>query len=253
MVRAVAETYADRLEALADLLAEAMSRPDTLRPVLPQAAATVSAFAAIYRFDLEAAHRLLEWAEPYRPGRHGRRRLRPLLGGHRRQTPARHPACAAQVPGGLRDRHRGGAALVCGATRWRASWRTALRDRRIRRRPRIFSRRAISLGPEGGGVDYLAARYVVGARIKAAQGDRDAAVSRLDEGMTVAEELRLPRLAAAINHERVRLRLPITPPEAARLRACTQHSAWRRRHRHHHSRAGRGLRNPPALAKPRQR
>jgi len=75
------------------------------------------------------------------------------------------------------------------------------------------------LGPEGGGVDYLAARYVVGARIKAAQGDRDEAVSRLDAGMTVAEKLELPRLAAAINHERVRLRLPIDPSEAARLQA----------------------------------
>jgi ATP/maltotriose-dependent transcriptional regulator MalT len=59
----------------------------------------------------------------------------------------------------------------------------------------------------------------VGAKIKAAQGDSDAAASRLDEGMAVAEKLRLPRLAAAINHERVRLRLPITSSEAARLRA----------------------------------
>jgi len=76
------------------------------------------------------------------------------------------------------------------------------------------------LGPEGGGVDYLAARYGVGARIKAAQGDREAAISRLDEGMTVAEKFGFPRLTAALNHERVRLGLTITPSEGERLRAA---------------------------------
>ena len=75
------------------------------------------------------------------------------------------------------------------------------------------------LGPEAGAVDYLVAQYAVSARIKAAQGYRDAAASRLDAGMTVAEKLALPRLAAAINYERVRLQLPISAPEAARLRA----------------------------------
>jgi ATP/maltotriose-dependent transcriptional regulator MalT len=75
------------------------------------------------------------------------------------------------------------------------------------------------LGPEAGTVEYLAARYGVGAKIKAAQGDSEAAASRLDEGMAVAEKLRLPRLAATINDERVRLRLPITASEVTRLRA----------------------------------
>lgn len=76
------------------------------------------------------------------------------------------------------------------------------------------------LGPEGGGVDVLAARYGVGARIKATQGDRDAAISRLDDGVKVAEQLRLPRPAAALDHERIKLRLPITATEAGRLRAA---------------------------------
>ena len=43
------------------------------------------------------------------------------------------------------------------------------------------------LGPEGGGVDYLAARYVIGARLRAIGGDRDSAVERLSAGMKVAE------------------------------------------------------------------
>jgi len=75
------------------------------------------------------------------------------------------------------------------------------------------------LGSEGGGVDYLAPRYVIGARIKAAQGDRAAAVDRLADGAKAAEQLRLPRLAAAITNERVRLGIEIAPELAARLRA----------------------------------
>ena len=61
------------------------------------------------------------------------------------------------------------------------------------------------LGPDGGGVDYLAARYVGSAKVKAAQGDLSAAAERLDAGMKTAENLQLPRLAAAINNERIRL------------------------------------------------
>jgi serine/threonine-protein kinase PknK len=74
-------------------------------------------------------------------------------------------------------------------------------------------------GPEGGGVDYLAARYVGGAKVKAANGDLAAAEEHLDAGMTVAERLRLPRLAAAINNERVRLGIDIAPTVAAHLRS----------------------------------
>ena len=65
VVRAVAEIFADRVERVDDLVAEAMSRPDTLHPRVPGAAGNVAAFAAIYRFDFAAAHRLLEWAAPY--------------------------------------------------------------------------------------------------------------------------------------------------------------------------------------------
>ena len=73
------------------------------------------------------------------------------------------------------------------------------------------------LGPDGGGVDYLAARYVASAKVKAAQGDLSAAAERLDAGMKTAEHLQRPRLAAAINNERIRL--GVAPSVAARLRS----------------------------------
>ncbi len=219
VVRAVAEVYADRIEALEDVLAEVMSRADTLRPVLPQAAATASAFCAIYRFDLEAAHRLLEWAEPYNEqvGAVGAVYARSWAG-----IAARHQLDIPLALRRFREAFETGtavgphsyAARIAGAVLGELLYETG----ELAEAADLLEE-SYHLGPEGGGVDYLAARYVVGARIKAAQGDRDAAVSRLDAGMTVAEKLRLPRLAAAINHERVRLRLPIDPSEAARLRA----------------------------------
>jgi serine/threonine-protein kinase PknK len=73
------------------------------------------------------------------------------------------------------------------------------------------------LGPDGGGVDYLAARYVGSAKVKAAQGDLSAAAELLDAGMKTAEHLQRPRLAAAINNERIRL--GVAPSVAARLRS----------------------------------
>jgi ATP/maltotriose-dependent transcriptional regulator MalT len=73
------------------------------------------------------------------------------------------------------------------------------------------------LGSEGGGVDTLVARYVVGARIKAAQGDRATAVDHLAAGMKTADQLRMPRLAAAINNERIRLGIDIPQAVVERL------------------------------------
>jgi ATP/maltotriose-dependent transcriptional regulator MalT len=219
VLRAVAELQADQFDTVPDLAAEAMSRPETLRPFLPMAAANVSAFAAIYRFDFQAARRLLEWAEPYneRVGPVGTFYARCFAG-----IAARHQLDIPLALHNFREVFAIGTAVgphsqwarISGALLGELLYETG----ELAEAADLLEE-SYHFGPEGGAVDYLAARYVAGARIKAAQGDRDAAASRLDEGMTVAEKLRLPRLAAAINDERVRLRLPITAPEAARLRA----------------------------------
>ena len=216
VLRGVAQMNADRVEGLAHLVAQVISRPKTLRPVLPQAAATVAAFAGIYRFDFEAAHRALEWAEPYDEGA--------AAGYHScwAGIAARHQL---DIPRALRSFRK---ALDIGTAVGRDS--QAARHAGALLGELLYEigefaeaadllEESYRLGPEAGAVDYLAAQYAVSARIKAAQGDRDAAASRLDAGMTVANKLGLPRLAAAINHERVRLQLPITAAEAARLRA----------------------------------
>ena len=79
-------------------------------------------------------------------------------------------------------------------------------------------------GSEGGGVDYLAARFVIGARIRALHGDRSAAIERLDAGMDAAQRLRLPRLAAAVNNERIRLGIQIAPGGSRPIALDPHHS-----------------------------
>jgi serine/threonine-protein kinase PknK len=216
VLRGVAQMNADRVEGLAPLVAQVISRPKTLRPVLPQAAATVAAFAGIYRFDFEAAHRALEWAAPYDEGA--------AAGYHScwAGIAARHQLDIPRALSSFRKAREIGTAV--GRDSQAARHAGALLGELLYEMGEFAEaaellEESFRLGPEAGAVDYLAAQYAVSARIKAAQGDRDAATARLDAGMTVAQKLGLPRLAAAINHERVKLRLPITPSEAARLRA----------------------------------
>jgi hypothetical protein len=48
---------ADRTDGIDDLVGECLSRPDTLPPFVVSVAANVATFAAIGRFDFDAARR----------------------------------------------------------------------------------------------------------------------------------------------------------------------------------------------------
>ena len=219
VIQAVAEIFADRIDAVDDLVAEALSRPDTLRPVVPAVAGNVAAFAATYRFDFDEAHRLLEWAAPYQE------RMGPFATVYSRcfgGIAARHQL---DIPGALhRLREAYQIGVRVGPHSHAARQASALLGELLYDTGDFAAAASLldesyQLGPEGGGTDWLAPRYVVGARIKAAKGDRDAAVNRLAAGMQAATQLRLPRLAAAINNERIRLGIPIAPAVADRLRS----------------------------------
>ena len=49
-------------ENVDSLVAEAISRPDSLHPRVPGVAGNIAAFAAIYRFEFDNAQRCLHWA-----------------------------------------------------------------------------------------------------------------------------------------------------------------------------------------------
>jgi ATP/maltotriose-dependent transcriptional regulator MalT len=219
VVRAVAESFADRTENIDRLVTEAMSRPDTLHPRAAGVAGNISAFAAIYRFDFDTANRLHDWAAPYNE----------MMGPFARVYAACYDGIAAryhldisraetsfrrafEIGSGVGPHSH--AARLAGALLGQLHYETGDLAEAMRLLDESYE-----LGPEGGGVDYLAARYVIGARLRAILGDRDSAVERLSAGMKAAEQLDLPRLAASVINERVRLGIEIPPAIAHRLRA----------------------------------
>ena len=219
VVRAVAESFADRTADVDRLVAEAMSRPDTLHPRVAGVAGNIAAFAAIYRFEFDTAHRLLEWAAPYHE------MMGPFASVYAAcydGIAARYHLDIARAEASFRRAFEIGsgvgphshAARLAGALLGQLLYETGDLAAAMRLLDESYQ-----LGPEGGGVDYLAARYVIGARIRAIHGDRDSAVERLSAGMRVAEQLGLQRLAAGVNNERIRLGIEIAPAVGDRLRA----------------------------------
>ena len=219
VLRGVGKTFADRVDDIDHLIAEALARPDSFHPRVGGVAGNVGAFAAIYRFEFDAAHRLLEWAAPYLE------MMGPFASVYARCFGGIAARYQLDIPGALKNFREGyemgvsvgphsHAARQAGALLGELLYQTGELAEAIRLLDESYQ-----LGSEGGGVDYMIARYVTGARIKAVQGDHGAAVDRLADGMTAAEQSRLPRLAAAVNNERIRLGIEIAPEVVARLRA----------------------------------
>ena len=219
VLRAVAEGFADRIERVDDLVAEAMSRPDTLHPRVPGVAGNLAAFAAICRFDFDAADRLLDWAAPYQEMMgpfatvYGRC-YRGMAARYRLDIPAalENFREAFEIATGVGPHSH--AARLAGSLLAELLYETG----DLAEATRLVDESYL-LGSDGGAVDYLAARYVIGARIKAAQGDLGSAADRLAAGAKAAVHLRLPRLAARINNERIRLGIELPQAVAAALRS----------------------------------
>ncbi|OSC43248.1 serine/threonine-protein kinase [Mycobacterium decipiens] len=219
VLRAVAEALADRVERVDELVAEAMSRPDTFHPRVAGSAGNVAAFAAICRFDFDAADRLLDWAAPYQEMMgpfstvYGRC-YRGLAAKYRLDIPAALENLWEAYEIGTGVGTHSHAARLAGSLLGELLYETG----GVAEAARLVEESYL-LGSDGGAVDYLAARYVIGARIKAGQGDLGAAADRLAAGATAAVHLRLPRLAARINNERIRLGIDLPPGLAASLRS----------------------------------
>ncbi len=219
VLRAVAEIFADRVERVDDLLAETMSRPDTLHPRVPGTAGNAAAFAAIYRFDFAAAHRVLAWAAPYQEMMgpfatvYGRC-FAGMAARYQLDIPAALENFREAFDIGTRIGPHSHAARLAGSLLGELLYETG----DLAEATRLMDESYL-LGSDGGGVDYLAARYVIGARIKAMQGDHDSAADRLSAGAKAADQLRLPRLAARINNEHIRLGIDLPQAVAAGLRS----------------------------------
>ncbi|MDT5174027.1 MAG: serine/threonine-protein kinase PknK, partial [Mycobacterium sp.] len=217
VVRAVAESYADRVDRVDDLVSEAISRPDTLHPRVPGSAGSAAAFAAICRFDFVGAHRLLDWAAPYQEmmGPFGTvygRCLSGMAARYQLDIPAALASFreALEIAKGVGPHSH--AARLAGAFLGELLYETD----DLAEAARLLDESDL-LGTDGGLVDYLVASYVIGARIKAAQGEHGSAADRLAAGAKAAIHLRLPRLAARINNEHIRLGIELPQAVAAGL------------------------------------
>ncbi|MBV9321518.1 MAG: hypothetical protein JO106_16715, partial [Mycobacterium sp.] len=226
VLRGVADVFADRSDRVNSLVCEAFARPDTFQSRVPGIAGIVAAFAAIYRFEFDEARGFLQWAAPYHD------LMGPFASVYAHSfagLAAKYELDVATARYEFREAFEIGtrvgshshAARLAGALLGELLYEAGELDEATR-----LLEMSYGLGPEGGGVDYLAARYVGSAKVQAAQGDLSAAEKRLDAGADAAEHLRLPRLAAAINNERIRLGNSVAPAVAARLlsaRAIPQH------------------------------
>lgn len=219
VLRAVGEVFGDRVEAVDRLVAEALARPDSFHPRVGGVAGSLAAFAAVHRFEFDAANRLLAWAQPYQE------MMGPFAGVYAHCFGGIAARYTLDIPAALKNfREAYEMGLTVGQHSYAARLASALLGELLYQTGELTEASRLldegyQLESEGAGVDIMIARYVTGARVKAMQGDRGGAIDRLSDGMTAAERLRLPRLAAAVTNARIRLGVEIPPEVATRLRA----------------------------------
>ncbi|MCZ4587614.1 protein kinase [Rhodococcus opacus] len=217
------EISADRVDGVRELTAHCLAAPESLRPSVVSAAVNVASFVEIYRFDFDAARRLHEWAVPYHLRAAG-----PLT--------ATYGYCLDGIAAnelldvrGAEERFRSAldvARRSGGAHSFAARFASALLGKLMYERGEVIQAERLidegyELGSECAVVDFMLARYVIGARIKARTGDLGSAANRLDEGMQTAARFSLSRLRAAIENERIRLGFATKPGSAPSVREQT--------------------------------
>jgi len=213
VIRAVMECSADHTAGVDELVSGCLSRPETLAPDVVASATLVASFLEIYRFDFDAARRWQEWADPYHRRANGPFTLiyRHCLAGMAANEELDVVAAERCFREALRVAE-GSEATASHAARLAYALLAELLYERgdVDESERLLGEN-YQLGAEGGVVDNMIARYVIGARIEAVRGDRIASAGLLNDGARVAVALGLPRLRAHVDNERTRLGLPVSP------------------------------------------
>lgn len=224
VVRGVMAAHLDRLVVSDKLATECLARPEGRPPWVVAAAANLASIAALCRFDFDGVRHWQDWSED-----HYRRLGGPFsatigycfagIGANEQLDLARaedlfqRSLQLARESAG-RQSH---AARLAGALLGELFYEQGKVDEAEQ-----LLDESCELGAEGGVVDFMLARYVIGARIKALRGDLPAAAARLANGARAAATLDLPRLRARIENERVLLGIdvavPPRPPQIETLR-----------------------------------
>ncbi|WP_249645384.1 serine/threonine-protein kinase [Nocardia sputi] len=201
----------DHTEGVLDRVADCLQHPDDLPAWTVSTAANLTTFVHLCGFDFEGARQTQAWAQEYHE------RSKDPLGlvfgrcgegaaAYEQLDVATATRCFQQAWDSAHERSgpRSHAVRVTAALLGEMSYRRGdleTADRLLDESHELVTR----VGP----VDFLISTFVVGARVKAVRGDLFTAATRLDEGARIAADNRLPRLAAHIRAERLRLGMPL--------------------------------------------
>ena len=217
VVQACIDVYSDRIDRAGTLVAPYIEEDPRRRPFPAAVSYNIQTFVDIQSFDYDKARERQEWANAFHAttlgpfaGVYGRcfagiaafAQL-DLLAAERlyqealtlaRETAGQH-SHAARLAGALLGRLRYERGDIDAAEE--------------------LLEQCHELGAESGVADFMIPTYTILARVRALRGDTEEAWSLLDEGRQVARHVALPRLLAAVEHERVRLHLSLGQVGAA--------------------------------------
>uniref|UniRef100_UPI003D94F979 protein kinase domain-containing protein n=1 Tax=Gordonia sp. B7-2 TaxID=3420932 RepID=UPI003D94F979 len=216
---ACTDATADRVDRIDGLIAECLSRPESLPPFVVSSAADVATMTATLRLDFDEAHRMQAWAAPFHEQATG---AYAVMYGHALDGLAfieeleldfaeRSLRSALQVslrPGvGRTQAYRLAAGLLA----------QLLYQRGASEEASGLLEESLILEPDEGIIDMIRARYVTAARLAVAQGDLDAGARFLEDAGAVADRLGARRLRAYVESELVALEVPTRRALAPRV------------------------------------
>jgi ATP/maltotriose-dependent transcriptional regulator MalT len=218
VLRAVFAIFGDEFATVHELVGPALQQASELPQWLVSAAAGADIYASIHTFDLVSALRRQSWAEQFQHESQGpfgvmfAHCFAGIAASELLEIPTAelHYETAISVAESIGGRHSVPARLsgsLLGALRYEQG--------RLDEAERFLDASA-ALGSEFALVDFMIATYAIGGRLKALRHDFTSAAERLEVGLNAAEQFRLPRLAARIRNEQVRLGLTTPPPADTR-------------------------------------
>ncbi|MCK9930693.1 LuxR C-terminal-related transcriptional regulator [Frankia sp. Mgl5] len=211
VVQACIDVYGDRIDRAAVLVAPYIAENPSYRPWPVAVSSNIRTFVDIHTFAYDTAQKRQQWANAFHEATHG-----PFAAVYGRcfaglaafaqldlVTAGRlYKEAVALARGGAgRKSH---AARLAGALLGRLYYERGDIDAAER-----LLEECHELGAESGVADFMIATYSTLARIKVLRGDVEDVWSFLDEGNEAASQLALPRLSAAVDHERLRLHLAL--------------------------------------------
>ncbi|WP_406277729.1 protein kinase [Nocardia sp. NBC_00881] len=206
LVTCVEEYVTDRFDGLPKLVAEHID--DAAAPFVANNGATLAATDALNRFDFAAALQWHQRAAPYHRGRTFGMTHNYCVAGLAAYEQLDITRAEEHFEDAVSMARRSGApthsSILAGALLGALRYEQG----RLAEAEQLLNSSA-RLGRQGGPVDFLSATYGTGARLAALRGDPSLAQKLLAEGWRIAEDAALPRLAARIVNEHIRIGLPI--------------------------------------------